>query len=287
MKIAVLLLAHKNAAQADRLINRLRHPAIRVFLHADKKSTLSNHRFSSPVTLIKNTVPVYWGDFSPVQATLNGMKEIREQAGEFDYFILLSGQDYPIKPIQSLVDFLEKNKGKEFIGHGAVNKDGWKAAMSRYQYYHFRKNKNVWGWFFFAGLRQLMKLSGIKRKPPVPVWGGSQWFNITHAAFNYILDYTTANPEFTRYMKSCNFTDELFFQTILLNSPFKNNCINDPLRYINWSKEPGKKNKSPEVITQKDLTALQQSPGFFARKFDDHIDAVVLDELDRVIGYPS
>jgi hypothetical protein len=283
MKIAVLLLAHKNGAQVERLINRLRHPSIRVFLHADQKSALSGYTFSSPAVLVKNTVPVYWGDFSPVQATLNGMKEIRDQTRGFDYFILLSGQDYPIKPIQSLVDFLEKNKGKEFINHYPVNKEGWKAAMSRYQYYH----KNVPGWFIFAGFRQLMKLSGIKRKPPVPVWGGSQWFNITRAAFDYILDYTTANPGFTRFMKRCNFTDELFFHTILLNSPFKNNCINDHLRYINWSSDPGKKINSPEVITQKDLTTVRQSPGFFARKFDNSIDENVLDELDRIIGYSS
>ncbi|MEI9947066.1 MAG: beta-1,6-N-acetylglucosaminyltransferase [Chitinophagaceae bacterium] len=287
MKIAVLILAHKDAAQTERLINRLQHPSLHLFIHVDKKSPLSKHSFSSPVTQIKNNIPVFWGDFSPVQATLNGMKEISEKLGVFDYFILLSGQDYPIKPTESLLQFLQQNKGSEFIDHHPVTEDGWKAAMSRYQYFYYRKNKNVWGWAFFAVVRTFMKITGIKRKSPVPVWAGSQWFNISYAAFDYILKYTSANPELVSFMKRSNFTDELFFQTVLLNSPFKNNCVNNSLRYIHWNEASMEENKSPGIIGIKDLAVIQQSPAFFARKFDAAVDSAILNELDKITGYTS
>lgn len=281
MKIAVLILTHKNAEQAERLANRLQHPDVSVFIHADKKSILSKYSFASYVSLIKDNVSVFWGDFSPVQATLNSMKEIKEKAEKFDYFILLSGQDYPIKPIENLLQFLEENKHKEFINYYPVSKEGWKAAMGRYEYFHYRRNKNILYWSFFAGLRLLMKAFGLKRKPPVPVWAGSQWFNISNGAFIYILDYILKHPGYIHFMKLCNFTDEMFFQTILLNSPFKNNCVNDNLRYIKWNENFSEKIRSPKVLRTEDRIAIQQSEAFFARKFDMDIDKEILDKLDQ------
>lgn len=283
MKLAILLLTHKNPAQVQRLIKKLAHPSIRIFLHADKKAGWNKEIFPVETPFIENNIQVYWGDFSPVQATLNGMKEIRQCPYEFDYFILLSGQDYLIKSIDALLHFLEANKGKEFIEHTPVSKEGWSDAMSRYQYYHYRKNKNKTGWFFYTMVRIFMKLAGLKRKPPMPVWGGSQWFTITKEAFDYILSYTEGHPEYISFMKKSNFTDELFFQTILMNSPYKDNCVDDNLRYINWDTQSGKKVSSPKTLTLADYEQLQKSPAFFARKFDADIDSDILDKIDTTL----
>lgn len=283
MKLAILLLTHKNPEQVQRLIKRLQHPSIKIFLHADKKSEWDKNIFPSEITVVEENVRVYWGDFSPVQATLNGMKSIQQSQYHFDYFILLSGQDYPIKSINTLLYFLEANKGKEFIGHSPLSKEGWSKAMSRYQYYHYRKNKNKIAWFFYTMLRTFMKLTGLKRKPPIPIWGGSQWFTITKNAFDYILSYTEEHPEFISFMKKSNFTDELFFQTLLMNSPYKNDCINDNLRYIDWDAQPGKKVSSPKTLTMADYERLQKSPAFFARKFDTGIDSDILDKIDTTL----
>lgn len=280
MTIAVLILAHKNPEQIKRLVNRLQHPAIKVFIHADKKSGLAKATFDSDLSLIKNSAAVYWGDFSPVQATLNGMKEISEALKQFDFFILLSGQDYPIKSLEKLVHFLEKNKNKEFIDHRPISKEGWEKAMGRYQYYHYRRNKNVAKWAFFKGVKLLMKISGIKRKPPFPIWGGSQWFTISFNAFSYILDYAKRNPGYLSFMKRCNFTDEMFFQTILLNSIFKDNCVNNNLRYIDWNESSVKKVRNPKVLSMEDWNAIRNSKAFFARKFDTNIDKEILDKID-------
>jgi Core-2/I-Branching enzyme len=283
VKIAVLILAHKNPEQVKRLVQRLEHPDVSVFIHADKKSSFERNSFPGNTTFITENVSVYWGDFSPVQATLTGMKEIKESAIKFDYFLLLSGQDYPITSIKKLLDFFKENNGKEYINYTPVNKDGWKEAMNRYQYYHYRRNKNIFLWAIFAKLRLLMKMTGLKRNPPLPLWAGSQWFNISYAAFNYILDYNAGHPGYTRFMKRCNFTDEMFFQTILLNSPFKNDCINDNLRFIDWDENVVKKIKSPKILTIKDKETIQHSKALFARKFDITIDKNILDVLDSLL----
>ncbi|RQP16427.1 MAG: glycosyl transferase, partial [Parapedobacter sp.] len=71
--------------------------------------------------------------------------------------------------------------------------------------------------------------------------------------------------------------DEFFFQTMLYNSPYRENIINDNLRYINWN--GGK--SSPKILTTEDLTVLKASRKFFARKFNADIDYAVLDHLDE------
>lgn len=281
MKIAVLILAHKNPEQIKRLVGRLQHPAIKVFIHADKKSSLSKYPFAADISFIKKNVAVYWGDFSPIQATLNGMKEISATLSQFDFFILLSGQDYPIKSLEKLLYFLEENRNKEFINYNSISKEGWEKGMPRYQYYHYRKNKNIPGWFFFAGLRAFMKIFGLKRKPPLPIWGGSQWFTISQKAFSYILNYIDNNPAYISFMKKCNFTDEMFFQTILLNSPLKDNCINNNLRYIDWNKNSAQKIRSPKILGMEDWNAIRNSDAFFARKFDPAVSNEILDKIDK------
>lgn len=287
MKVAFLILAHKNPEQVNRLIKSLEHPSVKVYVHADKKSGWLNEATDSSATLIKNNVAVYWGDYTPVEATLNGMKEIIASQPDFDYFILLSGQDYPIKPIEELLQFLKKNKGKEFIESTPVNEQGWKEAMGRYQYYHYRRNKNFWVWMIIAGIRYFMKLTGFRRKPPMPVWAGSQWFIISRQACEYILNYTERYPDYVSFMQKSNFVDEMFFQTILLNAPFKEKCVQNNLRYIDWGHVHGKKTRSPKVLQSEDWEKIQASNAFFARKFDIMKDSSILDKIDSTLLQPG
>ena len=76
--------------------------------------------------------------------------------------------------------------------------------------------------------------------------------------------------------------DELFFQTILLNSPLRDRIVNDNLRYMDWSRPNV---PLPAVLGTGDLPQLQQSPALFARKFDVTVDSAILDMIDeRILG---
>ena len=74
--------------------------------------------------------------------------------------------------------------------------------------------------------------------------------------------------------------DEIFFQTILLNSPFQRMAVNDNLRYIEW---PNPDSGSPVILCKGDFGKLISSPKLFARKFDVTVDADVLDLIDQEI----
>jgi hypothetical protein len=70
--------------------------------------------------------------------------------------------------------------------------------------------------------------------------------------------------------------DELFFQTIVLHSPFADTVVNDNLRYIDWSRRP-----APAILHAQDFPSLIGSGKLFARKFDANVDARILDMLDE------
>ena len=74
--------------------------------------------------------------------------------------------------------------------------------------------------------------------------------------------------------------DELIFQTILLNSEFKDSIVNDHLRYIKFLKGDSR----PQTLTIKDADILVTSGKFYARKFDPSKDTAILDYLDQIAG---
>ena len=55
----------------------------------------------------------------------------------------------------------------------------------------------------------------------------------------------TTNPDYVRFFEHVFVPDELFFQTIIMNSPLRDTVENDDLRYLDWSREP-----APAVFTR-------------------------------------
>lgn len=75
------------------------------------------------------------------------------------------------------------------------------------------------------------------------------------------------------YFEQVTIPDEMFFQSILLNSPLRDTIVNDDQRFIKW---PG-----PSVLGVGEFDELRQAPDLFARKFDETVDTAVLDRIDE------
>ena len=113
----------------------------------------------------------------------------------------------------------------------------------------------------------------------VPV-GRSQWFTLPLEQVKYVVDYLTKNPAVKSFFSYTWGSDEIIFQTILFNSPFKDTIINNNLRYIDWSE----KRASPKVLTMQDAGLLMQSDKLYARKFSLTVDSGILDYIDDQIS---
>ncbi|WP_297276342.1 beta-1,6-N-acetylglucosaminyltransferase, partial [uncultured Brachyspira sp.] len=167
---------------------------------------------------------------------------------------------------------------KEFIEFVPINNSiyNYEYHYNRLVTYNFEglSRKNL-----HSKLREfLSNLKIMKRKMIENAYYGSQWWNLTNNAVEYILNYVENNSDYLKRFKNVWGSDEYFFQTILLNSILKNNCLCNNLRYIDWSRAIG---SHPHTFVFNDYNniKLYTGGGIFARKFDENIDNDIIDKL--------
>ncbi len=281
MKIAYLIIVHKDPEQLFRLIRALIYKDEEFFIHIDKKcdikpfvdslSLLKDQR----VHLIKDRQAVRLaGSYSHTESIVKSLLEIFSKPCDFDYLILLSGQDYPIKSNELIHAFLNKNKGKEFVEHMSLltfRGDEMKGRLRRYTGYFF---------YEFGLMGRFLNLAGrlLPRKQfpkgYAPYYGSTYW-RITRECAAFLVEFINKNPKFMHFFRFSYCSDECLFQTIVLNSPFGTNVVNSSLTYLDWST-----GLHPKVLTHENFNKLRDSDALFARKFDIYKDSKVLDLID-------
>lgn len=111
-KIAFLILAHDDPAQLSRLCRALGHNDD-ILVHLDKRSPLSffdSQHLDSNVKFVRRRIPVFWGDFSVVEATLILIEEAMRSKADYLRLVLLSGSCYPIKNVEELRNYFMNNE---------------------------------------------------------------------------------------------------------------------------------------------------------------------------------
>lgn len=238
----------------------------------DDISEFSGYIYGNNISFIDSRVRVRWGHFSLVAATLNLLRAAI--ASEHDRYCLLSGVDYPVKSAAEISETLGSSRF-EYIHY-----DQRPEFHRRYEkFYYFFKHEN---WL----LRKLSKLSIAtqdalpKRRFPggFTPYFGSQWWCITHDCTRHVLDFTDSKPSIVKFFKTTLCSDEMYFQTIIMNSHFADNVVCDNLRYIDWTNCT----HSPNTLGQADLQKIVSSRALFARKFDLDADPEIFDDLDRL-----
>lgn len=282
MKLAFLIQAHKSSRQLIKLIELLNSNNCSIYLHIDKKNQKlfeEIKRFEykyKNLYLCKNRINVIWSGFSQVEATLELMKMVKFEENKYDYVSLISGEDLLIKSIEEFKKFLYENKGKEFIEFEDILYKKWRLKKFNF----FRENMNNRK-ILFRIFDNIIRFSQPFERNNLKIfknlYTGSSWFTLTREAVEYILEKSTLEMRMEFRYTACS--DEHYFQTILLNSHFKNNIDNNNLRYIKWSQ--GK--NSPDILLKNDLPFInKQTNKFIARKFDLNIDAEIIEELYKL-----
>ena len=280
-KIAVLMLCHKNPEQINLLLEALKHPLVDIYIHVDLKCQyiIKDIKANCGVHLLpkEKCVDVRWAQFSEIEATLNLINEASLN-DKYSHYVLISGQDFPLKPIDEIVTFLNEYANDNFIDCRTVKK--------------FEKRNDISFPSIVLGTRIWRKIaknilvyitggwnntfSFIKRKAPnnVNYYFGSQWWALNNEAIKYIQDYLASNLNYQIFFKKSLCPDECFFQTLIMNSKYADS-VKPYLHYINW--KDGK--SSPEILRVDDYDDLVLSNKFFARKFDIGIDREIIKRI--------
>jgi Core-2/I-Branching enzyme len=286
VKIAYLILAHDNPAHLRRLTTALSSNNSSIFIHIDRKSDVNDFAGGADIHFSRERIPVYWGDFSQIEAALVLLRMAFADARHFDYFVLLSGADYPLQTAVNIECFFTRNAGDEFIGVEPMP-SGLLHRLSIYR----PCPSDHWLTRFPAKLAREL---GIKLRRDYEAclgelapYYGSQWWALSRGACAYIQDFVAAKPRLFEFFKHTRCPDESLLHTILGNSRFKER-IRASLTYTDW----GRGGSSPALLTEKHIADLRskslaladryrEGDVLFARKFCDSSGGLVA-EIDRL-----
>lgn len=303
-KHAYLIMAHNDFGVLAEILKELDNERNDIFLHIDvKASNYSEDSLKSCVTKGKlYFVPrmnVNWGGYSQIACELHLMEQAKKE-GEYQYYHLLTGATFPIKTQSEILEFFDSHNGYEFIGfnyqkdfservqkYNVFNETG-KSDTKIKEIKSFCRNK-------FRGLQK--KLNYIY--PPargINFKKGFVYWSLTHDAVKYIL---SKKAYIEKVFKHSFCGDELFIQTILYNSKFKDKIYNledeyaSCLRYVkpvqSWKAHFSgssikQSNAAENSIVAKDIDDILKTDNLFALKFVSDEGIKAIEEIRRKRG---
>jgi len=292
MKIAYLMLVHKNPRLLKRAIEALSDGVSGFFIHVDRKSDMED--FSDirgdHVFFSNWRDPVYWGEFSQVAALLGLIRQALCSSENYGYFVSWHGSDYPLRNGRYVQAFLQEHNGSEFINLVRMPAPGY--PLSKINKLRYPSDKPLRRFAsralakFGLAYRDYRKyLRGLE------AYAGHACFALTRSACQYIADFAVSNVHVEEYFRKTFTSDEMYFQTILGNSPFRSQ-VRRNLVYMDWSRSLGhhpamldadhlKLFEAQEKVWVEDVSC-GSGEALFARKFsDDRLDLV--DRMDEMI----
>lgn len=271
MKHAYLIIAHDRPAELGALIDALDYPGNEIFLHIDAKSTMNLRPFIgrtkySPLNFIDRR-SVSWGGNSQIEVELD-LFEAAYKQGNYRYFHMLSGIDYPVKSQPYIQSYFERYDGENFISLKDADDSSANFKM-RFQQYHFLqdsligKKRNFWKYVDFASC-YLQRAVGVERFKGRPMKRHINWISVTDDVVSLLVENRARISREYRWTYCC---DEVFVLSEIWNTPLKDTISSrGNLRYIQW-KQFGPHDCSPKVLTEEDLPFLESPDILFARKF--------------------
>lgn len=279
-KHAYLVIAHTQFNLLKKLIILLDDKRNDIYIHIDKKSLdfdqkdiISQIKYSNIYFI--DRISVNWGGYSQIKCELNLLSQAVKN--KYEYYHLISGCDLPLKSNDYIHEFFLKNSGKEFVHFCCNNIEDdlkFKDRMFRFCIYHFfqdykdAKNSLIKKYMnrILLKLQKIIKINRISKIKGQKWSYGAQWFSITHDLASYVL---SKQEEIAKIYKLSNCCDEIFLQSIILNSNFSGNLYNlqfdndytGIMRYIDWNRG------GPYVFKNADYDELMNSKFLFARKF--------------------
>ncbi len=305
MKIAILILAHKNKEQLERLLSVLRHDNVDIYVHVDKKAPFcpSDVVFGERVVFTENRHDVGLFGFSMVQAEFELIHTAR-QHGQYQYFIMMSAQCYPIAHIDYIYNYLSERYPEPFIEAVSPTQTNYVKKNFKHVYllkqfkmkaYDFLRNNfsnkaykilrcfPAGFVFLVSGIKELFVKSPKKRlqKKGYPLYCGSQWWILPDS----LVDKACEEYQSKYYCNAVSDSyscDETFFQTAVMKYE-KNNSIqvDQDGNYMNRRWFYIFKGGHPIPLTKEHYDQIINSGMLFARKFDANIDSDILDMIDK------
>ena len=318
-QVAYIVLSHRDPAQVARLADRLvrSDPNGQVVLAHDPAAgplPVDELAAGGRVHVRLSSSVRRWGGFGLVSDLLEAIDWTLDHL-DVGWLAILSGQDYPLRPLAGYGDELAASGFDAFVSARPIPFARPPASDSPGLYMHARFYYRWWrlprwllGWT--QGRRVDVRVAGLlrrfsagqpwvfvwrlprgagdmigvrRRRLPFdddwPCWAGSQWLTLSRASGQEIRTVLAARPDLVSLYRHSIIADESLPVTILCNAA----SLRVSRTNHHWIRMTGAGLSHAAVLTTEDLPELRASGKWFARKFDPAVDGEVLDRLDDQI----
>lgn len=254
-----------------------------VYVHIDKKSAIQPSEVESRMCVrgVFKTFSIYWGGIEHLKAFLFLINKAVTSRDKYDYFHLISGQDfYATSPGD--FDIVLGNEGVNYMGIFPLpNLNwGWEYGLAIFKYRTLSSKGDIrkLPWRYLNSLLKYIQIifHCCRQLPDFPLYGGPVYCSLTFEFVNWCLKSPVLDNLLSRL---CNSTcaEEVFFQTLIMNSPFSDKVSKDKsLRYVDWNSNP-----RPKYLDISDFSKIVESQSLFCRKIDSLGSASLIEELER------
>lgn len=283
---AYCIIAHQDPVMLHVMVAMLDHPLNDIYIHIDRRVDITPFLEIktkwSKVCFIPKRYAVEWGN--PVQIDTELLIfEYAYNNGPYSYYHMMSGQDLPLRSQDRIHEFMDKeHPHSEFV---TVNDEGPEYLQDleyKTRYYHYfvkslsdtnHSFSHYWHYFLHGLAIKVQKLFGVKRTYPFELKKSLHFASITHEFLTYLLSQKALIRKTFAHTLCC---DEVFLQSILWNSPFRDNLYTradggaGSMRKIVWI------NHKAHVWNKNDIDILLSCPELFALKFTSRDPEILL-----------
>ena len=294
MKQAYLIIAHNKIEQLKFLLLLLDYEKHDIFILFDKKAKITEKQKNDLRQIVTKSslfftkeIPIYWGDYSLVEAEMELFETANKQE-QYSMYHLLSGVDLPLDTAENIYNFFDNRKEYNFltmvsdelyIRNKVYERVAFKTMFPHLTVRTVNNNflRSVLKIYrkFEVELQRIVKVDCFK-KFNLELKYASNWCSLNKKAVDILLE---EKKLIASIFKNTKVNDELFIPTILqkdqlLNTVYSIEPTNDKptdfqgnVRYINWW------DGSPYIWTDSsdDIEQLKRGKALghkFSRKFD-------------------
>lgn len=289
---AFLIMVHKQPALLGRSLKILAAPNHHFFIHVDSKvgGGISLYKDATSnidnVHFVNDRESVHHCGISHLYALIKMFKEALKSGTDYDFYHIISGQDYPLRSNKQFDDFFENTE------HSFMYIDHHHSRLLKFKYQYWSR-----GWFpnntsarwakMFCKLHlSLIPFIFFRRKAIPNYAGGWDWFSWNRRVMKYVIEFLDENPKLIQRFDHTVCPTEHIFHTILENKSYEFGIEKtNPLRYVSWVPKRELDNKYlPYDLTELDYDRVIDSKAFFCRKVDEKISAQLLNMIDEQRG---
>jgi hypothetical protein len=274
MRLAYSISGYRQPNQFAWLMSAIRHQDDLFIIHVDARTPEPVFAAMREVAGVAANVvfierqPITWMGISLVEAELRAIDAALAAKPAFDFLISLSMQDYPLKSRAEITAELTAVPGRDYLTFEPLAD----------QPFHMRRRPWLWSFEHKGKLVRTIIPRPVPRDLAI-AWKGPWWRILSRETCAWVMT-TPLTRRYLAFLRNVQTPDEFFFQNLVRQGLGTERLADGYRHFISW---PGG-SASPETLTMANAEALMASPMWYARKFDETVDAVILERLAERIG---